>query len=56
MKYETTPAFDADFKRLKPEHRAAFRQVLTAKFIPACTALAADPTAAWPKSLRVKAN
>jgi hypothetical protein len=25
MKYETTPAFDADFKRLKPEHRAAFR-------------------------------
>jgi hypothetical protein len=54
MKYETTPAFDADFKRLKPEHRATFRQVLRAKFIPACTALAADPTAARPKSLRVK--
>jgi hypothetical protein len=54
MKYETTLAFDADFKRLKPEHRATFRQVLRTKFIPACTALAADPTADWPKSLRVK--
>jgi len=54
MKYETTPAFDADFKRLKPEHRAAFREVLRAKFIPACAALANDPAAVWPKSLRVK--
>ena len=54
MKYETTPAFDADFKRLKPEHRAAFREVLRAKFIPACSALAADAAVAWPKSLRVK--
>ena len=54
MKYETTPAFDADFQPLKPEHRAAFREVLTAKFIPACAALAADPAAVWPKSLRVK--
>lgn len=54
MKYETTPAFDADFKRLNPEHRAAFREVLRAKFIPACSALAADAAVAWPKSLRVK--
>jgi hypothetical protein len=54
MKYETTPAFDADFRRLTPEHRAAFREVLRAKFIPACDALAADPAAVWPKSLRVK--
>jgi hypothetical protein len=54
MKYETTPAFDADFQRLQPEHRAAFREVLRAKFIPACAALAADPAAVWPKSLRVK--
>jgi len=54
MKYETTPAFDADFKRLKPEHRAAFREVLRAKFIPACAALENDPAAVWTKSLRVK--
>jgi hypothetical protein len=54
MKYETTPAFDADFRRLKPEHRATFREVLRAKFIPACQALTADPNTVWPKSLRVK--
>ncbi len=54
MKYETTPAFDADFKRLKPEHRAAFREVVRARFIPAFAALASDPAAVWPKSLRVK--
>ncbi len=55
MKYETTPAFDADFRRLKPEHRTAFREVLETKFIPARDALASDPAAVWPKSLRVKA-
>jgi hypothetical protein len=54
MKFETTPAFDADYRRLKPEHRTTFRRVLKAKFIPACDALAADPSAAWPRSLRVK--
>lgn len=54
MKYETTPAFDADYKRLKPEHRAAFRELLTNKFIPACAAFLNDPGAAWPKSLRIK--
>ncbi len=55
MKYETTPAFDADFRRLKPEHRTAFREVLETKFIPARDALASDLAAVWPKSLRVKA-
>jgi hypothetical protein len=54
MKFETTPAFDADYRRLKPEHRVTFRRVLRTKFIPACDALAADPSAAWPRSLRVK--
>ncbi|MFY2858709.1 hypothetical protein ACOJVU_02435 [Mycobacterium sp. THU-M104] len=54
MKFETTPAFDADYRRLKREHRDAFRRVLTTKFIPACDALVADPSAAWPRSLRVK--
>jgi hypothetical protein len=54
VKFETTPAFDADFRQLKREHREHFRRVLQAKFIPACDALAANPSAAWPISLRVK--
>ena len=54
MKFETTPAFDADVKRLKPEHRATFREALKTKFIPACAALEVDPAAVWPQGLRVK--
>lgn len=55
MKFETTPAFDADFRRLKPEHAAEFRRVLREKFIPACDSYISDPATAWPASLRVKA-
>ncbi len=54
MKFETTPAFDADYRRLKPEWKAEFRKTLREKFIPACDAYAADPSMAWPASLRVK--
>ncbi|HEY3717095.1 MAG TPA: hypothetical protein VGL39_21430 [Jatrophihabitantaceae bacterium] len=60
MKFETTPAFDSDYRRLKPEHRTAFRTVVAAKFAPACdahaahAAHAADPATPWPASLRVK--
>jgi hypothetical protein len=54
VKFETTPAFDADYRRLKREHRETFRRVLTSKFIPACDALAVSLSAAWPQSLRVK--
>jgi hypothetical protein len=54
MKYETTQAFDADFRRLKPEHRQTFHEVLRAKFIPACQALTDGPNTVWPESLRVK--
>lgn len=54
MKFETTPAFDSDYRRLKPEHREAFRRVLKNKFIPACEALADDASTRWPRSLRVK--
>jgi hypothetical protein len=54
VKFETTPAFDADYRRLKREHREAFRRVLLTKFIPACDTLAVSPSTAWPKSLRVK--
>lgn len=54
MKFETTPAFDADYRRLKPEFRAAFRRVVQEKFIPACDAYAGNPATPWPSSLRVK--
>lgn len=54
MKFETTPAFDADFRRLKPEHARTFREVVRSKFAPACDALQSDPASAWPASLRVK--
>lgn len=55
MKFETTPAFDADYRRLKPEHQRAFRVAVKGRFIPACDALARNASAAWPKALRVKA-
>ena len=54
MKFETTPAFDGDVRRLKPDHRAAFLNVVRTKFIPACDAYAADPATPWPRALRVK--
>ena len=54
MKFETTPAFDADYRRLKAEHRATFRTVVAKKFAPACDAHARDPSKPWPASLRVK--
>lgn len=54
MKFETTPAFDSDYRHLEPEYRAAFRAVVASKFAPACDAFAADPARPWPASLRVK--
>ncbi|MFT4229976.1 MAG: hypothetical protein QM602_06780 [Microbacterium sp.] len=54
MKFEVTPSFDKDVRRLRPEHLAEFRKVLRERFIPACDAHAADPAAVWPASLRVK--
>lgn len=54
MKFETTPAFDADYKRLKTEHQATFRAVIKDKFAPACDAHARAASHPWPASLRVK--
>ncbi|MEP7194749.1 MAG: hypothetical protein ABI903_18025, partial [Actinomycetota bacterium] len=54
MKFETTPAFDSDYRRLKPEHRTAFRLAAKEKFGPACDAYAADPSTPWPSALCVK--
>lgn len=54
MKFETTPSFDSDYRRLKREHADAFKQAIPEKFAPACGAFAKDPNPAWPASLRVK--
>ena len=54
MKFETTPAFDSDYRRLTPQHAAKFREVVRERFAPACDAYAKDPTTPWPASLRVK--
>lgn len=54
MKFETTPSFEADYRRLARAHAATFRQVARERFAPACDAFAADPAAPWPASLRVK--
>lgn len=55
MKFETTLAFDNDYRRLKVEHAAEFKKVVREKFIPACDAFAADPATPWPAALRIKA-
>lgn len=54
MKFETTPAFDRDIRRLKPEHLRAFKAVVQDKFGPACDAYATDPASPWPSALRMK--
>ena len=54
MKFEVTPAFEGDWARLSGSERATFREVVTERFHPACERRRADPTSAWPTSLRVK--
>ena len=55
MKFEVTPAFEGDWARLSATpDRATFREVVTERFHPACERRRADPTSAWPTSLRVK--
>jgi hypothetical protein len=54
VKFETTPAFDADYRRLAVEHAVAFRGIVRERFAPACDAFARDPSTPWPRSLRVK--
>ena len=54
MKFETTPAFDSDFRRLKREHAAAFKAVVREKFAAACDPFANNSSTPWPASLRIK--
>ena len=57
MKFEVTASFQKDFKKLKPEHKATFKQVVREKFAPACDAwaqaMAGRKHFVWPKNLRV---
>ncbi|MHB8509294.1 MAG: hypothetical protein ACYDGR_11695 [Candidatus Dormibacteria bacterium] len=54
MKFERTPQFDADLRRLSQDEYERFRQVAREEFSPACDRRAADPSAPWPARLRVK--
>ncbi|WP_026911556.1 hypothetical protein [Patulibacter minatonensis] len=53
MKFQTTPAFDRDYKRLSKQHQAKFRK-LVPRFNAAAERAAAGETAPWPNGMRVK--
>ena len=53
MKYETTPAFDRDFRRLPKHHQKKFPDAVP-KFRAAAERAAAGEDKPWPKGLRVK--
>jgi hypothetical protein len=54
LKFETTPAFEGDWRRLSDAERRRFRGVVRDEFHPACERRRLDPTAAWPGSLRIR--
>ena len=54
MKWQTTPAFDADLGRLSSEELKLFRVVVRDAFVPAAERRALDPSSRWPAKLRVK--
>lgn len=53
MKYQTTPAFDRDFKRIPKHHQDKFRE-LVPRFNTAAERAAAGEDKPWPKGMRVK--
>lgn len=53
MKFELTASFLGDRDRLSDEEKRLVSRTLR-KFVPACDRYAADPSAKWPASLRVK--
>lgn len=54
MKWEKTPAFDADLRRLSPAELDLFRDVVRRTFVPAVERRPASPGARRPRNLRVK--
>ena len=53
MKFERTPAFKRDFKRLSEHHKSKFRELVPA-FNAAAERAAAGEDKPWPKGMRVK--
>jgi hypothetical protein len=54
VKYQTTPAFDADWRRLSGRDRDLFRRVVRDEFQAAWERYRGDPSAPWPRGLRVR--
>jgi hypothetical protein len=54
VRYETTPAFEADYRRLTKRERTMFQRVVVEAFSPACDPFRADPSLPFPDRLRVK--
>ncbi len=54
MRYETTPAFEADYRRLTKRERTMFARVVIEEFSPACDAFRATASTPFPDRLRVK--
>jgi len=54
VRYETTPAFRADLRRLSKGEAAQFRQVVLNVFGPAYDSFVARPSTPFPASLRIK--
>lgn len=55
MKFEVTPTFEGDWRRLNDSERARFRAVVRDDFHPACERRRIEPTTPWPKKLRMRA-
>jgi hypothetical protein len=54
LKFERTPQFDADARRLTQKEFELFRRVARDDFSPAADRYAAKPSSEWPARLRVK--
>ena len=54
MRYKLAERFNSDLARLSPTERALFAKVVREVFIPACQRKVADPSVAWPASLRIR--
>jgi hypothetical protein len=54
VKYQRTPQFDSDVRRLSAEEFEKFSKLAREEFSPACDRYAADPATKWPTRLRVK--
>ena len=54
MKFEVTPAFEGDWRRLSATERALFRAVVRDEFHPACERRRVDPATPWPRGLRIR--